>query len=90
MMGENIERALGNVEGRLSGVENQLATLTATLIAKDAKEEKRDAENSARMGTLERKLYWLSGAAAVVGVVITRVDLSKLFAITEAAAHVLH
>lgn len=58
-MSENLERALGKVEGRMSGVELQLAALTTAL------NNRLDTE-SKRTTSLERTQWRLSGGLAVL------------------------
>ena len=62
-MSDEIQRALGRVEGKLD-------SLIATMKDHLADDSRNFAEVNARIGRVERKVYWFPGAWAAVGAAV--------------------
>ena len=55
-MSDDIERSLGRIEGKLDGIKNHLDQHHESINSIDA-----------RLGRVEKKVYWFSGITAAVG-----------------------
>jgi hypothetical protein len=58
-MTEELHRAVGRVEGKIDGLDAKLDGIVGTLAARDE-----------RLGKVETRQAWWSGAAAAVGAII--------------------
>lgn len=76
-----VERALGQVEGKLDGLVTQVTALTERL---DHKLNKTDE----RISALEKKQYWMTGVAMGLAFILTKVDFTKVLSIGASATHV--
>jgi hypothetical protein len=59
-MSEQLHRAIGGIEGKLDGIAEALA-------ARNARDNAHDENVGKRLGRLEKRQAWYSGAAAAVG-----------------------
>jgi hypothetical protein len=57
-MTEELHRAVGRVEGKIDGIEDKIDGIVGMLTARDE-----------RLGKVEKRQAWWSGAAATVGVI---------------------
>jgi hypothetical protein len=62
-MSENIERALGNVEGQLKAVVTSLNDLAGRIDRRDETVDKKFADTHARISKVEKKVYVQTGIA---------------------------
>lgn len=62
-MTEELHRAVGRIEGKLDTVIESLAT-------RNARDDAHDAVVDKRVGAVEKKQAWYSGAAAAVGAIV--------------------
>ena len=83
---EELQRALGVVEGKLDGVVSSIATLSTTLAARELATDKRRDEAHDRINQVERKLYWMTGVGAALMFVATKLDFTKMFSIVTTVA----
>ena len=58
-MTEELHRAVGRVEGKLDGIDDKINDIVGMLTARDV-----------RLGAVEKKQAWCSGAAAAVGAIV--------------------
>jgi hypothetical protein len=65
-MTDELHRAVGRVEGKLDGLAGKVDDIAATLAARDG----RDTHVDKRLGAVEKKQAWYSGAAAAVGAIV--------------------
>ena len=80
-MSEKLDRDLGRVEGKLDGIANQLAVLSASLITRDEKVDARFASHSKRIDSVERKQWIMIGGGTVAAWLLARIDLTKIIAL---------
>lgn len=83
---EELQRALGNVEGKLDGVVSALTTLNLTLAARHIDMDKRLEMADDRINSVENKLYWMTGVGAALMFVATKLDFTKVFSVVATAA----
>lgn len=63
-MSDEIQRAVGRIEGKLD-------SLLETMKAHVADDDRNFADVNARIGKIEKKVYWFTGAWAAVGAFAT-------------------
>jgi hypothetical protein len=65
-MTEELHRAVGRMEGKIDGLAGKVDDIADLLAARDAREKDIDK----RVGAVEKKQAWYSGAAAAVGAIV--------------------
>lgn len=81
----SIDRDLGRVEGKIDGMAVSIAGIAAGLIERDKATDMRFVGVDDRIDRVEQRQYWMTGAAAAVVFIITRIDFTKVIAVMTSA-----
>jgi hypothetical protein len=85
----DLVRALGQVEGKLDGVLTAMATLSDNIDRRLSAQDKRITQHDTDISGLTRKVYYVFGVGAAGVWLLSKIDITKLFAVGTAAAHTI-